>query len=190
MHNMLSSLAQLMFKSRQNLKKSSRMKKITIVSAIALSFLSLQSLMAQEPMTLKECMNHAVNNATKVKMQELETDDASVARRDAILQAFTPAVEAGSSAQLSFGRTINPETNTYVTSATFGNSYSLNGGIYLFNGFSSVNNIKISRTALKMGINKEELAKDEICLATMQAYYNVVYYQQLASILEEQVNTA
>lgn len=179
-----------MFKSRQNLKKSSRMKKITIVSAIALSFLCLQHLMAQETMTLNECMNHAVNNAIKVKMQELETDDASVARRDAILQAFTPAVEAGSSAQLSFGRTINPETNTYVTSATFGNSYSLNGGIYLFNGFSSVNNIKISRTALKMGVRKEELAKDEICLATMQAYYNVVYYQQLASILEEQVNTA
>ncbi len=166
------------------------MKKITIVSAITLSFLCLQHLMAQETLTLKECMNHAVENAIKVKMQELQTDDASVARRDAILQAFTPAVEAGSSAQLSFGRTINPETNTYVTSATFGNSYSLNAGIYLFNGFSAVNNMKISKTALMMGIRQEELTQDEICLATMQAYYNAVYYQKLAYILEEQVNTA
>lgn len=166
------------------------MKNITIISVVALAFSMPHSIVAQETMTLKECMSMAVGNAVKVKMQELETDDARTARRDAILQAFTPGIEAGSSAQLSFGRTINPETNTYVTSATFGNSYSVNGGIYLFNGFSAVNNMKVSKTALSMGICQEQLAKDEICLATMQAYYNVVYYQQLASILEEQVNTA
>ena len=50
--------------------------------------------------------------------------------------------------------------------------------------------MKISKTALKMGIGQEELTRDEICLATMEAYYNVVYFQQLSGILESQVRTA
>lgn len=147
-------------------------------------------LQAQAPMTLHDCMVYALENSLKVKMQELTTDDARLARRDAILNAFTPGIDAGASAQMSFGRTIDPETNTYVTTATFSNNYSVSGGIYIFNGFSAVNNIRISKTSMSMGADREKLAKDELCLATMQAYYNVVYYQKLVTILEDQVETA
>lgn len=147
-------------------------------------------LLAQAPMTLHDCMVYALENSLKVKMQELTTDDARLARRDAILNAFTPGIDAGASAQMSFGRTIDPETNTYVTTATFSNNYSVSGGIYIFNGFSAVNNIRISKTSLSMGADREKLAKDELCLATMQAYYNVVYYQKLVTILEDQIETA
>ena len=147
-------------------------------------------LQAQAPMTLHDCMVYALDNSLKVKLQELSTDDARLARRDAILNAFTPGIDAGASAQMSFGRTIDPETNTYVTTATFSNNYSVSGGIYIFNGFSAVNNIRISKTSLSMGADREKLAEDELCLATMQAYYNVVYYQKLVAILEDQVETA
>lgn len=147
-------------------------------------------LLAQAPMTLHDCMVYALDNSLKVKMQELATDDARLARRDAILNAFTPGIDAGASAQMSFGRTIDPETNTYVTTATFSNNYSVSGGIYIFNGFSAVNNIRISKTSLSMGADREKLAEDELCLATMQAYYNVVYYQKLVTILEDQIETA
>ena len=147
-------------------------------------------LLAQAPMTLHDCMVYALENSLKVKMQELTTDDARLARRDAILNAFTPGIDAGASAQMSFGRTIDPETNTYVTTATFSNNYSVSGGIYIFNGFSAVNNIRISKTSLSMGADREKLAENELCLATMQAYYNVVYYQKLVTILEDQIETA
>lgn len=147
-------------------------------------------LLAQAPMTLHDCMVYALDNSLKVKMQKLATDDARLARRDAILNAFTPGIDAGASAQMSFGRTIDPETNTYVTTATFSNNYSVSGGIYIFNGFSAVNNIRISKTSLSMGADREKLAEDELCLATMQAYYNVVYYQKLVTILEGQIETA
>ena len=147
-------------------------------------------LLAQAPMTLHDCMVYALDNSLKVKMQKLATDDARLARRDAILNAFTPGIDAGASAQMSFGRTIDPETNTYVTTATFSNNYSVSGGIYIFNGFSAVNNIRISKTSLSMGADREKLAENELCLATMQAYYNVVYYQKLVTILEDQIETA
>ena len=120
----------------------------------------------------------------------MDVDDARVARRDAILRVFTPEVSAGTYAYSNFGRSVDPETNTYVSTTSFNNGYQVGAGITLFDGFSAVNNMKVSKTALKMGIDQEELTRDEICLATMQAYYNVVYFEQLAKILESQVQTA
>lgn len=116
-------------------------------------------LLAQAPMTLHDCMVYALDNSLKVKLQELTTSDARLARRDAILNAFTPGIDAGASAQMSFGRTIDPETNTYVTTATFSNNYSVSGGIYIFNGFSAVNNIRISKTSLSMGQTERRLPR-------------------------------
>ena len=144
----------------------------------------------QEVMTLKECMQYAEENSAKMKLQQMDVDDARVARRDAILRVFTPEVSAGTYAYSNFGRSVDPETNTYVSTTSFNNGYQVGAGITLFDGFSAVNNMKVSKTALKMGIDQEELTRDEICLATMEAYYNVVYFEQLAQILESQVQTA
>ena len=37
-----------------------------------------------------------------------------------------------------------------------------------------------------MGVSREEQTRDEICLATMEAYYNVVYYSQMVKAIEEE----
>ncbi|MGM9736217.1 MAG: TolC family protein [Candidatus Cryptobacteroides sp.] len=140
-------------------------------------------------LSLKECMEYALDKSAKLKVQEADVDDARIARRDAILKAFTPAVEAGTYAYSNFGRSVDPETNTYVSTTSFNNGYSISGGIVLFNGFEAVNNMKISKTSLMMGIEQEQKLKDEICLATMEAFYNVVYYSKLSEIVGGQVKT-
>ena len=159
-----------------------------ICFAVALGLASVAY--GQDVMTLKECMQYAVENSAKMKLQQMDVDDARVARRDASLRVFTPEVSAGTYAYSNFGRSVDPETNTYVSTTSFNNGYQVGAGITLFDGFSAVNNMKVSKTALKMGIDQEELTRDEICLATMEAYYNVVYFEQLAQILESQVQTA
>ena len=128
------------------------MKKKLIITVAALFCSGF--LFAQEVMTLKECMHYAVENSSRVKIQQMEVDDARVARRDAILNMFTPQVSAGTYAYSNFGRSVDPETNTYVSTASFNNVYTVGGGITLFNGFASVNNAKISKTALKMEIGR------------------------------------
>lgn len=164
---------------------------MTRTTAIAAGMLlSISLLNAQEVMTLKDCMEYAVNNSAKIKIQQADIDDARIARRDAVLRAFTPEISAGTHAYSNFGRSVDPETNTYVSTTSFNNGYSISGGITLFNGFSAVNNMKITKTALKMGIRQEELIKDDLCLAIMQAYYNAVYCERLAEILTSRTETA
>lgn len=143
---------------------------------------------AQE-MTLHDCMAYAVSNSTKMRIRQAETGDARIARRDAILSVFLPTLSAGSSASFSFGRNIDPETNTYINTVSFSNGYSLSAGITLFNGFSAVNNLKISQTSLKMGETRERQTEADLCLAVMEAYYNVVYYSRLCQLFEEQIET-
>ena len=157
---------------------------------LALAFGAALSSYGQQTMTLKECMKYAIENSAKIEMQQMDIDDARIARRDAVMNLFPPQISAGTYAYSNFGRSVDPETNTYVSTTSFNNGYQVGAGITLFDGFSAVNNMKISKTALKMGIGQEELTRDEICLATMEAYYNVVYFQQLSGILESQVRTA
>ena len=143
-----------------------------------------------EVLTLHDCMEYAISNSTKMRIQQAETGNARVTRREALLSAFLPSVSTGASMSYSFGRNIDPETNTYINTTSFSNGYSLGASITLFNGFSAVNNLKISETALKMGETRERQTEADICLAVMEAYYNVVYYKRLTDICEEQVSAA
>jgi len=141
-------------------------------------------------MTLKECMEYAVSKSTKMRIQAADRSDERLQRRQSILQTFTPNVSANAYANSQYGRNLDPETNTYKNVNTFYNGYSVSAGITLFNGLRSVNHIKMASIVSKMGISKEQQTRDEICLATMESYYNVVYYSELEKILEEQVKTA
>jgi outer membrane protein len=145
---------------------------------------------SSKPMTLKECMEYAISNSTKMRIQQASSSDARIARRDAILQAFTPSLSTGTNAYYNFGRSIDPQTNTYFTQTSFHNGYSLSAGIDLFDGFSAVNNLKISKTGLAISESQERQVEADICLAVMEAYYNVVYYKRLVGIYEEQIGTA
>ncbi|MBQ6771775.1 MAG: TolC family protein [Bacteroidales bacterium] len=141
-------------------------------------------------MTLKECMRYAVEHSTKMRIAQADNRDAQIDRRDAILAAFTPTVEGSTYAYSNFGRSIDPETNTYIRTTSFHNGYSLSAGINLFNGFQAVNNLKITKTAQLMGLTKEQQTEDQICLATMEAYCNVLYYTEMQKALQAQVASA
>ena len=153
---------------------------------------ALTSVKAQDTVTmdLKACMRYAVEHSTKMRIAQADNRDAQIDRRDAILAAFTPTIEGSTYAYSNFGRSIDPETNTYIRTTSFHNGYSLSAGINLFNGFQAVNNLKITKTAQMMGLTKEQQTEDQICLATMEAYCNVLYYTEMQKALQAQVTTA
>ena len=152
---------------------------------------ALNHVKAQDTVTmdLKACMRYAVEHSTKIRIQVADIRDAQLDRRNAILNAFTPEVSGSTYAYYNFGRSIDPETNTYSLTTSFHNGYSLSGGIVLFNGFQAVNNMRITKTAQEMGFTKEQQLEDQICLATMEAYCNVLYYTEMEKALRAQVVT-
>ena len=146
-------------------------------------------LLAQSVMSLRDCMEYAIEHSVNVEIQRTHIDDARIARREAILKAFTPTIDAGTYAYLNFGRSVDPETNTYLSTTSFNNGYSVAGSLVLFNGFLAVNNMKISKIAMKMGVTQEQQIVDELCLAVMEAYCNALYFSQLVKVMKVQVET-
>ena len=141
-------------------------------------------------MTLHDCMEYAISHSTKMRIEAANRNDEQWQRRQSIMQLFTPNVDAQTYAYNQYSRNLDPETNTYNSVTTFHNGYSVSAGITLFDGFKSINNMRLASTMVKLGRSKEQQTEDQICLATMEAYYNVVYYTELEKVLTEQVETA
>ncbi len=148
------------------------------------------SLPVTQVMTLNDCMRYAISHSTKVKIQQAEVDNAQLARRDAVLRAFSPDISGSASAYYNFGRSIDPQTNTYFNQTSFHNNYGIGAGITLFNGFEAVNNMKIAKTSLAMGCSQEKQVEADICLAVMEAYYNVLYYNEIVDVFAAQAENA
>ena len=145
---------------------------------------------AQATMSLHDCMAYAISNSTKMRIQQAAIGDAQISRRDAALALFTPQINANTYAYYNFGRSIDPQTNTYFNTTSFHNNYGVSAGYELFNGFQAVNNLKISKTGMLIAESQEKQVEADICLAVMEAYYNVVYYKRLVDVYEEQVSVA
>lgn len=143
-----------------------------------------------QPMSLSDCMDYAVSHSTEMRLSAADRSDERAERVQAILGAFTPSVSAQSYAYNQYGRNLDPETNTYTDFTTFHNGYSLSAGITLFDGFQAINRLRIAKVQQQMGLTQERQTADKVRLATMEAYYQVVYYDRLVEVLRLQAATA
>ena len=172
-------------------KNSIDMKNLFIICVVtALALAETVSASGQTTMSLKECMEYAISNSTKIRIQQAAIGDAQIDRRDAALKLFTPQISAQTYAYYNFGRSIDPQTNTYFNTTSFHNNYGVSAGYDLFDGFQAVNNYRISKTGMLIADSQEKQVEADICLAVMEAYYNVLYYKRLCDVYEEQVATA
>lgn len=143
-----------------------------------------------QPMSLSACMDFAVSHSTEMRLSAADRSDERAEKVQAIFGAFTPSVSAQSYAYNQYGRNLDPETNTYTDFTTFHNGYSLSAGITLFDGFQAINRLRIAKVQQQMGLSQERQTADKVRLATMEAYYQVVYYDRLVEVLRLQAATA
>ena len=169
--------------------KTKKMAKRTIILILAMMFCAAH---AQDSavMTLRDCVRYALSHSAEVRVLQADLGDAQLARRNAILNAFTPEIDAGTYAYSNFGRSIDPETNIYSNTTSFHNGYSVSAGITLFNGFRAINNMKITKIAEATGVTRIQQTEDKITLATMEAYCNVLYFTELSKTVQAQMETA
>ena len=160
----------------------------TALLTLAVSIL-LTPLYAQEKMTLEACMKYAIEHSTSVQQQEIALEDARQNYIGAVASAM-PSINASTGGTMNYGRSIDPETHTYTTTSTFNNSYSLSGSLTVFNGLSTINTIKATKVMRAMGIEELQLARDQIAMNTMSAYFDVVYYYGTVEIAQEQLRTS
>ena len=101
---------------------------------------------------------------------------------------FMPSVSASVGAQFSWGRNVDPETNTYNTITTFNNSYSVGGSLTLFDGAQTWNAFRKARLNVRRSDNALAIARDEKAIEVMEKYVDVVYNEASLRIAEDKLN--
>jgi len=147
-------------------------------------FLSLQ-VTAQEKWTLEKCIAYGIKN-------NLQLMDAGINEKLAGLNYhqskwnLLPSVGAGAGAGMNYGRSVDPNTNGFVNTSFFNNSYYLSSSLDLFNGFILQNQIRYQKFRKESAENNKLNVQDDLAFEIMTAFFNVVYYKELLTIDNEQ----
>lgn len=128
--------------------------------------------------TMEACMQYAISNSPAVRKKSYE-QDINKAEYTSAIANFFPSLDIGANARYNYGRSIDPETNTYKETTTFNNYYNGEASLPLFNGGQLINQWRTAKLNRQSGMNAIQKAKDDLALQVMQAYIDVIYYKEL-----------
>jgi outer membrane protein len=127
----------------------------------------------EKKLTLKQCVDIAIENNTQVKQSDLQMQTAHLNRQQSItdmLPSLTGNVDQG----INQGRSIDPFTNSYINQRVSYSSYNLSAGIPLFNGLRLQNAIGQNNYAYQAGKLELQQTKETITLNVILAYLQVL----------------
>ena len=156
--------------------------KLTIVIAVlAITFSFAQN----KNWTLKQCVDHALENNLSVQRAKFTTDlrkeDIATAKGD-----FLPGVSASASQNFNWGSGVNQITGTRVAN-TRSNNFSLGTQLTVFNGFRVKNAYKQSKASYNASLLDLEKMKNDISLNIVNSYLNVLFNKENLKIAEAQL---
>jgi len=151
---------------------------------LAVFLLGLQ-LSAQEKWTLNECITFAIKNNLQLHNADLNENLATTNYNQSKWNLL-PGVGGGADAGMNFGRSVDPNTNGIINTSFFNNSYYLSASVDLFRGFMLQNQIKYQKFRKEAAKNNKISATDELAFSVMNAFYNVLFYEELLKIANEQ----
>jgi outer membrane protein len=165
------------------------MRQKDFILILIFGFLNGNALVAQTNWNLNRCISFAIENNLSLKKMEIQekmaTEDLNQSKRNLL-----PGVSASSRAGISFGRSVDPNTNDIVNNEFFNNSYEIGASLTLFNGFRMLNQIEYQKFRKKAGELNRLNATDDLAFGVMNSYFDVLYQQGMLKIAEEQVETS
>nr|WP_321415464.1 TolC family protein [uncultured Allomuricauda sp.] len=151
-----------------------------------LLFASFIGLSQEEVWTLEECVDYAIEHNLQVKNTSYSNESSRESYRQSI-RDLLPSVNGSTDYTIRYGRSTDPQTNDYVNTEFFSNSYSLNASLDLFRGFQKLNSIRASKFILKA--TQEDILQEKFLLAfrVMSAFYDIKFYEGLVANTMEQL---
>ena len=136
---------------------------------------------AQAVWSVDRCMAYAVEHNRTVRQRHYEAANYQADRLKAY-GSFLPGVNGSIGVQYNYGRSVDPETNTYNNISTFHNGLGLEAAVYVFRGGYLVNQVRQANANVLLGKAALQEAQDNTALETFQAYINTLYYYGTARL--------
>lgn len=139
--------------------------------------------------SLAQCVEYALSNNLTIKQTGLNL----ALSEENVLQSrlsLLPSLNASASQNYNFGRSVDPLTYEFVNQRIENTNFGLNSSITVFGGFQRLNGISQSNYQLLADKSNLEKVKNDISLAVITAYLQVLYNQDLVSISKAQVDVS
>jgi len=135
-------------------------------------FFIFTSSWGQDSLTLQSCLDKANTNLI------LYADQISLSRTAKIeryFHSFTllPNLSASTGLNASFGRRLDPFTNTFASTAVNSQSFGLNSSVMLFNGMNFLHRRNIFDLAIKKSQVSLEARQNELKIQVIELYFEI-----------------
>lgn len=141
----------------------------------------------QQPWNMEACIAYAQKHGTAIRKQLIETDNALLDRQTA-LAGFLPKVSGAVSTQYSWGRNVDPQTNTYNTVNTFNNYYQLEASLTLFDGGSTWAAYRRALMSRRQQLNELDRIRLDHQTEVMTKFVDAVYYGKMTTLMTEKLD--
>ncbi len=160
-----------------------------LLSALLFFIVIIGDIKAQTSWDLQKCIRYAIDNNLEIKQsvinERIALENLNQSRRNRL-----PEVGLSSGAGVSYGRSIDPNTNDIISTNFFDNSYYISSSIVLFDGFRLKKQIDYNRFLLNAEKSRGDHSVDLLAFQVMSAYYDILYYKGLVRIAQAQVSTS
>lgn len=143
--------------------------------------------LAQQTMSLEQCIELAWTNNLQVQQSELMLE-ASESQLQSSKANVLPSVNAFASHNYNWGQRIDPFTNLFANTRVQSNSFGLSSSVTLFNGMQNYQNIKSQEANMESSRYDLETQKNNIALAVSGAFLQVLMVEELIVSAEQQVS--
>ena len=145
-------------------------------------------LKAQESWSLEQCIQYAIDNNIQVKQQALNKNYYQNQLTSSKLSAL-PSVSASAYESLRFGRSVDPYTNEFIEDNSQSSNMDISAQMDLFRGGQRYHEIKKAELNLEASLKDLEKAKNDLSVNIANAFFNVLYNEELLEVSIRQVET-
>jgi outer membrane protein len=132
--------------------------------------------LSQDEWSLNRCIQYAIENSFDIYQSDLELERSAINTKQS-RDSRLPDLSGSANAFVNFGRSIDPTTNSFVTTTFFSNGYSLNTNMTLYNGGRIKNSILQSEEFEKVSEAQKSTALNMLTLNTVSAFFEVLFAQ-------------
>lgn len=140
-------------------------------------------------MDLAACIAYAKQHSPELS---IEKERKGISKQEYLiaLGKLLPTVNAQISAGLNFGNSRDYTTQAMTANNTFSNQLALNAHLLIFDGMSSIYNLKQTRYNQLLSENKQKEAEARVAYQVLEAFLNAAYYKQVVEIVDKQLESS
>ncbi len=159
--------------------------KKTIITLV-LAAITAVSAAAQEPWSLKRCIDYALEHNIAIRQQELSVENSQVELNTA-RNSRLPGLNASAGQNFNFGRSPNMATGVYEANQSASTSVGVSASATIFSGMRIAGQIEAGELNLQAAVAGLARAKENLGLNVASYYLEALFRKELLTVAEEQV---